>query len=166
MHVLQRQVLITRDGQQELMAEIAVLEGIRQDILDERRRTEPAVVGGAANEISAVENEIVRLRDLVRRATLVDDDALIVAIGSQVTVLGELSRATVTISGPLASNPQRGTISYESPLGRTLLGRELGDQVEFLSARGLQRLLIVDIRPAGQGASQDPRGSENLQRIA
>lgn len=160
MQLLQQRALITLQGKQELMAEIACLRQIRQDILDDPQSCGDGDAGAIHNELSAVEKQILRLREVLTSATLVDDSALVVAIGSQVTLLGEQGRETFTISGPLAANPYFGNISYESPLGQALLGRELGDEVEWVSAKGQRRLRIVDVRPVGGG------GSGSLRRTA
>lgn len=65
---------------------------------------------------------------------------------------GELVRYRIV--GPDESDPARGDISMDSPVGRVLLGRELDDEVVVRRPRGATRYVIVRIdyeAPGTQG---------------
>ena len=47
--------------------------------------------------------------------------------------------------GPDEFDVERGLISIESPLGRALLGREAGDEVELRRPRGTVRYVLLEI---------------------
>jgi len=58
------------------------------------------------------------------------------------------TRREVRLVGPDESDPGSGTISIESPMGRALLGRGVGDEVRLRRPRGDATLVVVGIRYA------------------
>jgi transcription elongation factor GreA len=50
-----------------------------------------------------------------------------------------------TIVGSAESNPANGKISNESPVGRALLGKKVGDEVEVQTPAGKLKLLIIEV---------------------
>ena len=48
-------------------------------------------------------------------------------LGCRADLDGEDGERSLTILGPWESDPERSIISYESDLGRLLLGRQVGD---------------------------------------
>jgi transcription elongation factor GreB len=70
-----------------------------------------------------------------------------VYFGAFVTVANEAGeREEWRLVGPDESDPAAGRISVESPVGRALLGRALGEEVEVVRPRGRVRLGVVEIR--------------------
>ena len=50
-----------------------------------------------------------------------------------------------TIVGPLEANLKEGKISYETPIGRALLGKKVGDKVEVKVPAGILQFEIIKI---------------------
>jgi transcription elongation factor GreA len=50
-----------------------------------------------------------------------------------------------TIVGSAEASPVEGKISNESPVGKALLGKKIGDEVEVTTPAGLLKLLIMDV---------------------
>jgi transcription elongation factor GreA len=50
-----------------------------------------------------------------------------------------------TIVGPAEARPTEGLISNESPVGRALLGKRVGDQVQVQVPRGVLKLTVSAI---------------------
>jgi transcription elongation factor GreA len=50
-----------------------------------------------------------------------------------------------TIVGSAEASPVEGKISNESPVGKALLGKKIGDEVEVKTPAGLLKLLIMDV---------------------
>jgi transcription elongation factor GreB len=72
-----------------------------------------------------------------------------VAFGTWVTVEDEDGRRTTwRIVGPDEVDPARGLVSAHAPVGRALLGRATGDEVEVERPGGTRLLTIVDVRRA------------------
>lgn len=149
-----RRVLFTPEGKEELALEIACLEQTRRDILNDARDALNGNGRGARFELAAVDAQLSRLREVLARGTVTDQTGLVVAVGSEVTVAGDEGERTFTIGGPLAASPRFRCVSFESPLARAVLGRELGETVEVSIAGRLSRLKIVSIRRGRPGAGR------------
>ncbi len=52
---------------------------------------------------------------------------------------------TYTIVGPAEARPTDGLISNESPVGRALLGKRVGDEVQVQVPRASSRLTVTGI---------------------
>ena len=90
-------------------------------------------------------------RDLTRARPieLPEESPLTVRLGCRAELEGESGERSLTILGPWESDPDRSVISYESDLGRQLLGRQVGDRVEL--AEGPHRVTRIHLA-IGPGA--------------
>jgi transcription elongation factor GreA len=52
---------------------------------------------------------------------------------------------TYRLVGPFESDLASGTISVTSPIGRALIGKEVGDEVEARTPGGIKRFEIIDV---------------------
>ena len=78
-------------------------------------------------------------------APLVDFDAPLVELGSSVVVkIGE-KKETFTVVGEWEADPSEKKISHESPLGKALLGKAVGDEIEVEAPAGKMLYKIVSI---------------------
>ena len=67
-------------------------------------------------------------------------------MGSKVTVKNQQGRAaTYTITGSAESDPAQGKISNVSPIGKSLLGKKVGEVAEVNVPSGKIELEIVSI---------------------
>ncbi|MDP3301226.1 MAG: transcription elongation factor GreA [Sulfuricurvum sp.] len=106
----------------------------------------------AAREQQAfIGTRIAELGDVISRAQIVDPSELEharISFGSTV-VLCDLStddEITYTIVGGIESNPDRGLISFNSPLAKQLLGREEGDEVKARLPGGEKTFEILEVK--------------------
>lgn len=138
---------LTREGYQKLQEELEFLRSSkRQEIAN---RLHEAMEGGelienaeyeaAKNEQAFVEGRIKELEILLATARVISDTekAEVVQIGSKVTIQESTNEPEIyTIVGAAEANPRAGRISNESPLGRALLNRRAGDQVQVDAPAG------------------------------
>jgi transcription elongation factor GreA len=141
---------LTPAQKKQLEAELAELEGPRrtaavQAIAAARSfgdLSENFEYHAAKNEQGLLERRITLLRDKLDRAVLVDeaeDNADTVGIGARVEIEDEHGeRMQVEISSV-------GGVSPESPVGRALLGRRVGDDVDIEAPSGSWRARILSI---------------------
>jgi transcription elongation factor GreB len=74
------------------------------------------------------------------------DDPSKVYFGAWVTVEGENGEhQRYRLVGPDEFDLPRGLLSIDAPMARALLGKRLGDEVEFRTPEGLVSVLITDI---------------------
>jgi transcription elongation factor GreA len=142
---------LTQAQKEQLEAELADLEGPRraeavQAIATARGfgdLSENFEYHAAKNEQGLLERRITMLRDRLDRAVVVDEDVAAtnetIGVGTQVEIEDEHGeRLQVEISSV-------GGVSPDSPVGRALLGRTVGDEVDVEAPSGTWRARILSI---------------------
>lgn len=129
------------EGYERLIAELKALREERPRIVDaiEEARahgdlSENAEYHAAKERQGQVEANIADLEDKVSRAQIVDPTTLSgdkIIFGATVTLLDDDDKPVrYQIVGPYEADAKLGRISYASPLGRALIGRVVGDEIE------------------------------------
>ena len=90
------------------------------------------------------------LEHLLQNVTVIDEEAAHhanrVQIGSKVAVdTSEGKKTEYTIVGAAEAQPTQGLISNESPVGRALLGKRVGDEVQVQVPKGVIKLTVKKI---------------------
>lgn len=156
--MIDRPMPLTRDGRARLEAELAHLINERRPEVAERIRQSKELSSAqnnaeyedAKNEQALVEGRIRTLTKMLESAYVIDEESArhsdCVRLGSQVTVIGPGDRAReFTIVGAAEANPTSGRISNESPVGRALLGKRVGDAVQVMAPAGLVNFRVTAI---------------------
>ena len=102
----------------------------------------------AKNEQGMMEARINDLEAIVKNHVLIETAASsgVVNMGSTVRFSEDGgSDEAYRIVGPAEANPKAGTVSYESAMGKALLGHRVGDEVEVKTPNGSYRVRIVGI---------------------
>ena len=143
---------LTRAQYDRLAEELAELEGPRRKAIVEAIAvarahgdlSENFEYHAAKNEQGLLERRITILRSRLQNAEVIDEEA---AAASGVATVGsvvELRREDgETLTVELSSV---GGVSPESPVGRAVIGRGEGDEVEVEAPRGTWRATILSIR--------------------
>ncbi len=135
---------VTREGHAKLLEELDDLINVqRPNIIrqvatarEEGDLRENAGYDAARNEQSFIEGRIRDLESILKRVDLIDESAVetnIVSVGSTVTIKIDGELETYTIVGTVESNPANGRISNESPFGKALIGKKVGDVAEIVT---------------------------------
>jgi len=102
--------------------------------------SENAEYHAAKERQGQIEAQIMELEDQIARAQVIDPKTLSgdkVVFGATVGLLDEdEKKVTYQIVGPYEADAKQGRISYTSPLGRALIGRHVGDEVEVSTPSG------------------------------
>jgi len=142
------------EGYERLIAELKALREERPKIVDaiEEARahgdlSENAEYHAAKERQGQVEASIADLEDKVSRAQIVDPTTLSgdkIIFGATVTLLDDDDKPVkYQIVGPYEADAKLGRISYNSPLGRALIGRRVEDEVEVSVPAG-DRFYVVE----------------------
>ncbi|HTH27566.1 MAG TPA: transcription elongation factor GreA [Sphingobium sp.] len=123
------------------------------DAIEEARAhgdlSENAEYHAAKERQGQVEATIADLEDKLSRAQVIDPTTLSgdkVVFGATVTLLDEDEQPVrYQIVGQAEADARLGMISYSSPLGRALIGRQVGDEVEVTVPSGDKFYLIEKI---------------------
>jgi transcription elongation factor GreA len=102
----------------------------------------------ARSELSFIEGRIRSLQSLLASAEVLAEPETkdVVQLGSRVTVVeGDAEPETYRIVSPAEADPLSGYISHVSPLGKALIGRQVGDQVVVASPDGPIEFRIVGL---------------------
>lgn len=95
-----------------------------------------------------IDGRLFGMKDRLRRAVEIEqgpsDDGR-VTIGSTVTLEKEGKTITYEIVGEVETAPAKGRLSFKSPLGKELMGRESGDEITVTSPNGTVRYQIISI---------------------
>ena len=140
---------LTQAEKEKLEAELAELEGPRRAAMVEAIATargfgdlsENFEYHAAKNEQGLLERRITMLRDRLSRVELVEKGGAgdVIEVGSQVELEDEQGeRMQVRISGVEGVSP-------DSPVGRALLGKKVGDEVDVDAPRGAWRARILSV---------------------
>lgn len=153
----EKPIFLTPEGRAKLEAELEQLKTVRRAQVAERIHaakeegdiTENSAYDEAKNEQAFVEGRILTIEQMLKNAVMINETRArdSVGIGSYVTVAEQGNSTEVyQIVGSAEADPARGRISNESPIGRALLGKRIGDEVQVKIPDGVRYLKIVDIR--------------------
>ena len=99
-----------------------------------------------------IEGRIMELKDKLGRAEVIDCTMVTferAVFGTVVTLMDMDTDEEVTyqLLGPEESDVKKGSISVLSPLGRSILGKEEGDEVVTRTPGGVREFEVVEIQP-------------------
>ncbi len=148
---------LTREGLKKLQEELEYLRTTKRyevaerlhAAMDEGDIDENAEYDEAKNEQAFVEGRILTVEAMLKNYVLIDETAKDhdeVSLGSVVTIVeGSGPLEKYHLVGAAEADPSQGRISNESPLGRSLIGRRVGDTVQVSAPAGLLTFRIVSI---------------------
>lgn len=151
--------ILTYEGLQKYEEELHNLKVVKrqevaQKIKEAREQgdlSENAEYDAAKDEQRDIEARIEELEKLLKNAEVVVEDEIEldkISVGCKVTLYDvEFDEACeYQIVGSTEANSLQGKISNESPVGRALLGRKMGETVEVETQAGMLQYKILDIQ--------------------
>lgn len=158
---MENEVYLTKEAYKELQERLAYLksEG-RVDIANKIAVarsfgdiSENSEYDAAREEEAALELEIMTIENNLRNAKIITKmkvDTSVVNVGCEVVVKDMEFGDTLTfnISGSYDSDPTKGIISNESPIGKALIGKKKGDVAEVVipATKGVAKYKIMSIK--------------------
>lgn len=97
-----------------------------------------------------IEGRILELKDKLSRAEVIDCSEVECSravFGTVVTMLDldEDIEVTYQLLGPEESDVKKGVISVQSPLGRAIIGKMVGDEIKVVTPRGIREFELIRI---------------------
>jgi transcription elongation factor GreA len=145
---------LTKDGVKELQDELDSLTAKRGEIADAIKSArelgdlaENAEYQSARQEQEKNETRITELQHILHNAELIKaprGDSF-VRLGSKVSLSAGGKKKEFQVVGTVEADPLAGKISDESPLGRAVLGKKVGDQVEIVTPAETATYKVVQI---------------------
>ncbi|NMO94394.1 transcription elongation factor GreA [Paenibacillus lemnae] len=155
----EEEVIVTAEGYAKLEEEMQYLKEVKRKELAERLKVaisygdlkENSEYHSAKDDQAFMETRILILEKMLRKAKVVDAgkiDLNRVSVGS-IAVLKDIEfNETVEyrIVGPAEADVMDNKISYESPLGKELMGKEVGSVVHVTAPMGVIQYKLLEIK--------------------
>ena len=149
--------LITKEGLRKLDEELKDRQTrIRQEIAraikeakEQGDLSENAEYSEAKRQQAENESRIAILESTIKNSQLVDDSAStdgFIKIGADVSVKFNNKEVTFHIVGASEADPSNYRISNESPLGKALLGKKVGDIAKVETPTGAVKYSILGVK--------------------
>ena len=148
---------LTKEGLVGLEAELEGLRTVRRQAVAERIQKATELGGtvdnaeydDSKNEQAFIEGRILTLERIVSSVIIIDGDAGHsdrVRIGGHVILLNQSGdEEEYTIVGSAEADPSRGRISNESPVGKAVLNKKVGEEVQVKTPAGTVTLTISSL---------------------
>lgn len=159
-----KEVILTQDGLEKLEKELEFLKSVKRREIASRIKlsinfgdiSENSEYENAKNDQAFIEGRIITLEKMLRNARLIDDGEInteLVSIGCTVTLrdLEFNEDFDYTIVGSAEADPSENKISNESPVGKAILGKPVGSEVEVSVPAGNIRYKILGIKKLKTG---------------
>jgi transcription elongation factor GreA len=153
-----KEVPLTYEGLKKLEQELEFLKGTKRREIAERIKqalsfgdiSENSEYDEAKTEQAQIEGRINQIESMLKRAKLIVEDEVDtdkVSLGVKVKLLDMEFEEEVDyqIVGSTEANPSESKISNESPVGKSLMGKGIGDIVEVSVPDGSIKFKVLDI---------------------
>ncbi len=152
-------VLVTREGLKKLQEELDYLKDVRRKEIADRLKeaisygdlSENSEYEEAKNEQAFVEGRILELEEKIKYAKIIDakhQKGRMVQLGSVVRLrdLSSNREEEYTLVGSTEADSLQHLISNDSPIGKVLLERKVGDVVTYKAPGGKFQYKIVGLK--------------------
>lgn len=153
------EVILTKEGLEQLQAELDDLKYVKRKELAARIKLaisygdlkENSEYHSAKNDQSFMETRIIILTKMLKKARVIEADSLDLSkvnIGLTV-ILNDIEfseKITYKIVGTEEADVAENKISYESPLGKELLGKSVGSIISVNAPMGVIKYELLEIR--------------------
>ncbi|OAB40787.1 transcription elongation factor GreA [Paenibacillus glacialis] len=153
------EVIVTKEGLTKLEDELRDLKTVKRKELAERLKLaisygdlkENSEYHSAKDDQSFMETRIKILEKMITKATVIDAGSLdlsIVSVGS-IVVLNDIEfseKIEYQIVGPSEADVLENKISYESPLGKELIGKKVGSIINVTAPVGVIKYELLEIK--------------------
>ncbi|MFC1687292.1 transcription elongation factor GreA [Patescibacteria group bacterium] len=148
---------LTKEGLEKVETELNELINVKRKAIAQRIQdakelgdlSENAEYAEAKTEQSFTEGRIAELESIIKSAQIIEHDKLnrtVVEVGNTLVVKNSNGvTAEYVIVGSNEADPSTGRISNESPLGRALLGKKVGEAAEIKAPNGTNYFEVISI---------------------
>ncbi|MFD2046167.1 transcription elongation factor GreA [Ornithinibacillus salinisoli] len=155
---VEKNFYMTQEGKEKLEKELLYLKTERRQEVVERIKvardfgdlSENSEYDSAKDEQAFVESRIAQVEKMIRNAVIIENDNEnpdIVSLGKSVTFqeLPDGDEETYTIVGSAEADPFEGKISNDSPMAKSLIGHEVGEEISVVTPGGDIQVKILKV---------------------
>lgn len=151
---MKKQFQLTAQGKRDLEKELEVLKarrgGIAEKIAEARDYgdlTENAEYDAAREDQGIVETRIAEIEDILHNADIIKvTKSSVIVLGSTIELSADKKSYTYSVVGPVEADPLNGKISDESPIGKALMGKKVGEKATISTPKGDTTYEVVSIK--------------------
>ena len=150
---------MSKTGNKKLRDELQQLERVERGVVvkaieiarEHGDLKENAEYHAAKDRQGHIEGRIIELKDKLARAEVIDCEK----VGTNTVVFGTVvellnldtdEEVVYQLLGPEEADVKNGSISVLAPIGRSMLGKEVGDEVVVVTPGGKREFEVVEIR--------------------
>ena len=152
-----KKIYLTKEGLAELKKECdELVNKKRPDVLSRVSQarnmgdlSENAEYVASREELSFIDGRIDELEELLKQAVIIREgktSGYAIKLGSTVTLHAKGKKEVFTVVGEWEADPKAKKISHESPLGKALLGKRVGQKVEVEAPAGKISYTVVSVK--------------------
>jgi transcription elongation factor GreA len=151
---INHKVVMTKDGLVALKNEHEDLVNVKRPVavarLADARElgdlSENSEYAAAKQDLAFIDGRILELEEIIHEAKIVTNHPKSqIDVGCKVTLTVNGKKEEFTMVGEWEADPKEKKISHESPLGKALLGKKVGDKVEVEAPAGMVLYKILNI---------------------
>ncbi len=150
-----KQIFLTHKGLEDLKKEHEELVQVKRPKVveelsiarDQGDLSENGAYTAAREELAFIDGRIEELEMLLKQVVIIEDhhgDRMI-SLGSEVTLKVDGKKEVFALVGEWEADPEQKKISHESPLGKALMGKAVGQEVEVEAPAGKMIYTVVSI---------------------
>jgi len=152
---------MSKTGNQKLREELQHLERVERGVVvkaievarEHGDLKENAEYHAAKDRQGHIEGRILELKDKLSRAEVIDclrvnTNSIVFGTVVQLLDLDTEEEITYQLLGPEEADVKKGSISVLSPLGRSMLGKEVGDEITTVTPGGKREFEVIAIKPS------------------
>lgn len=153
------ELILTQEGLAKIEEELEELKTVKRKELSQRLKMaisygdlkENSEYHSAKDDQAFMETRILQLERMLKIARVVDASSMSlseVGVGS-VVILNDIEfseKIEYRIVGPAEADVADNKISYESPLGKELLGKKVGDKIHVSAPMGVIKYELLEIK--------------------
>lgn len=152
-----KKIYLTKEGLAELKKEYDELVNVKRiDVLARVTQarnmgdlSENAEYVAAREELTFIDGRIDELEIILKQAVIIRDAKTsnhAIKLGSTVTLHVDGKKEIFTVVGEWEADPENKKISHESPLGKVLLGKKVGEKVQVEAPAGKITYAIISVK--------------------
>lgn len=153
-----KEIVLTYEGLKKLEQELEYLKSEKrqevakkiQEALGFGDLSENAEYDEAKNEQASVEMRIIQIENMLKNAKIIDEDEIttdVISVGVKVKLLDidEDEKVEYYLVGSTEADPSEFKVSNESPLGKALVGKKVGEIVDVSAPGGVIKYKVLKI---------------------
>lgn len=155
-----KKIYLTKEGLEELKKELEELNKVKRPTILERVSqarnmgdlSENAEYVASRDELSFIDGRIDELEEILKQVVLIKEESKktgknrTIELGSEVTLHIKGKKEVFMVVGEWEADPKEKKISHESPLGKALIGKTVGEKVEVEAPAGRVIYTIANIK--------------------